>query len=41
MYKDTRRSPYRMDAKIEGYNVKNHLIDMGLDCTQETSTQQH
>lgn len=33
--------PYRIDAKMERYNLKYHLIDTGQDCTKEGSTQQH
>ena len=40
LYKNTHRSAYRIDTKVERYHPKNYLIDTGQDSTQEGSTQQ-
>ncbi len=39
--KNTPRSTYQIDTKMEQYNLKNYLINTGQDCTQEGSTQHH
>ena len=41
LHKNTHRSVYRIDTKIERYYPKNYLIDTVQDYTQEGISLQH